>query len=406
MKRFLLLYLFIPSAAMAAVERCAMQTTQDVLSCALKRHPEVARAEAALRAAAAAESAARQIPNPDFSAESASFSDAAQPALKLEAAYLHPFEIGGKRSGRVRQARAGKRLAEANLRIAREEALLQTLLSLHRLRQLRVEEKATEESRKTFAQIVESYRSRLQRNPEQETSFHVFRMARSDYDLRAAALRQEKERLKAGLELATQAAFDDILTALPAETRDWPVVRKDVSAAGGAHQQALALVGLSQAERGLAQSQAWPDVRVGPRVEVESGRGQEATGVGASLALPLPLYQRNQGGRSAAKARVEESQIHLQQTERELNSQRAAWTAAYEEAVRAYRQAPSAEEIEKNHETVERLFQRGVVPAPLVIEAHRQMVDLTKARHEQELRALEALWTIRVIEGRALEESL
>ncbi|MBK8422893.1 MAG: hypothetical protein IPL30_03100 [Elusimicrobia bacterium] len=67
---------------------------------------------------------------------------------------------------------------------------------------------------------------------------------------------------------------------------------------------------------------------------------------------------------------------------------------------------PTLEQMEKKHQGMESLFERGLVQSALVIEAHRQMTDFAESLNAQELRALEALWSIYVLEGSALQEGL
>ena len=62
--------------------------------------------------------------------------------------------------------------------------------------------------------------------------------------------------------------------------------------------------------------------------------------------------------------------------------------------------------MEKKHKNMESLFERGLIQSSLIIEAHRQMADFTESVNEQELRAVEALWSIYALEGRIPQEGL
>ncbi len=404
MKRILLL-LLCPALAFANNVPCEVRTPRDILSCALKQHPEVLRAEGELRAASAMRGEARQIPNPEVSAESASFHEGDEPATKIEATYLHPFELGGKRAARIGEAAGRERTAQARLALAREQVASETLLKLTRVRQLRDEIRLVDEALATFKRIVSSYTSRPRRSGEQDISLSVFRMAQSDYEFRKSALLQERAELNAFFELAVQHPLSDIADIAPAARREWPVMEtrtlQSAQLQKGQAELAVAEAGLHR-----AQGQAWPDLMLGPRLESASGRGQSAQGYGAAMSLNLPLYQRNAGGKRAAQAGLDQAKLSLEQTTRELAAEQSKWQTIYTEAVRSYKEAPLLEEIEKHHSQSERLFERGLIQPALIIEAHRQMVDLAKSRHEQEQRALEALWQLYALEGRAMEERL
>jgi outer membrane protein, heavy metal efflux system len=128
--------------------------------------------------------------------------------------------------------------------------------------------------------------------------------------------------------------------------------------------------------------------------------------LGASFSLPLPLYQRNAGGKRLATRAVETAQARSAAAMAALGAQRDAELARYRAATSTLAQAGDTEKLEAEHEKMEGLYERGLIPSALVIEAHRQMVDYTRDLNEQELGAVRALWTIYAIEGRVLTEKL
>jgi cobalt-zinc-cadmium efflux system outer membrane protein len=89
-----------------------------------------------------------------------------------------------------------------------------------------------------------------------------------------------------------------------------------------------------------------------------------------------------------------------------LQAERAAEKAKYEAAVATLKRATGRKELRSQHERVEDFFQRGLISSSLVIEAHRQMLEFARSRHEQELTAIRALWRIRAIDGDVLGGSL
>jgi cobalt-zinc-cadmium efflux system outer membrane protein len=62
--------------------------------------------------------------------------------------------------------------------------------------------------------------------------------------------------------------------------------------------------------------------------------------------------------------------------------------------------------MEVKHKNMEELFERGIVSAALIIEAHRLMAEFAAEQNEQELKAIEALWSIYALQGKILEERL
>lgn len=402
MKRTALLLLW-PLSAFAGSPPCELRSAQEVLSCALKSHPDVLRAESELRVASGLRAEARQLLNPQVSAESASFNEADEASTRIEAAYLHPFELGGKRAARVADASGRESFARARLTLVREHVASQTVQNLTRVRQVIEELRLVEEAITTFKRIVSSYESRPRLSGEQDISLSVFRMAQSDYDFRKSVLLQERAELDAYFRWSIGHPWEDVAAISPATRNDWPeMTAKPLQSAKVQEEQAS----LAIAESGLkrAQGQAWPDVFLGPRIETASGNGKSAQGYGAAVALTVPLYQRNAGGKQVAQAGRDQAKLTVQQTERAASAEQAKWLAIYQEALRSYKEAPALAEIEKHHARSESLFERGLIQPSLIIEAHRQMVDLAKSRHEQECRALEALWGLYALEGRPIEE--
>jgi cobalt-zinc-cadmium efflux system outer membrane protein len=408
MKRFYWsVALFCPALVAAATKvepPCVISEPSALLSCALKHHPDIIRAEAAVSAARATEHQARQVPNPDVTAESTSFRESDEPSLTLESAYLHTFELGGKRSARIAGSQAQAMRAHAELRRAQEAVAVQTMVQASRLRQVEQEKRLLQEAIETFDKVIRSYENRPRLSGEQEVSVSVFRLAGSDYRLRMASLDQEEAGLVKSLKVATALPTQVLNAALPPEMTSWPTLVSTMTLMdAGDVQSAKAALEMSQADQASAISQAWPDVKLGPRVNWISGRGQDALGLGGALSLALPLYQRNAGGKAAASASAEAARIALETRERERQADVEKWHTVYESAVQAHRSAPQIAAVQAKHVNVERFFERGLVSASLVIEAHRQMTDLVRSRHEQELHAIEALWSIYALEGRNLE---
>ena len=71
----------------------------------------------------------------------------------------------------------------------------------------------------------------------------------------------------------------------------------------------------------------------------------------------------------------------------------------YKLTVSALKSSISTKTVEENHEQIERLFFRGLVPSSLVIEAHRQLIELEQRQNEAAIEAIESLGTIRIMDN-------
>jgi outer membrane protein, heavy metal efflux system len=385
---------------------CDIKSAQDVLDCSIRRHPDVLRAEAEVRAADALKPAALQRPNPEIGSDVTTFSSNEEPTTKVEAAYLHTFELGGKRRIRSHQAERQRIVVETVLKRTKEEVAKETVSKLYRLRQIAEEIRLVDEAAEVFSRIIQFYQARPRRSAEQDVSLDVFSMAKADYQLRRTNLLQEKAALSGFFTVVLGIPMGTLEKVLPAPKSEWPAIAATSAGHSVVREEAVSRQSLSKGDLEIAKSDVWPDLRLGPRVELQSGHGKDAQGYGAAFSLGLPLYHRNQGLRAQAQAEVDRAQVALDQTDRELTALRARQLVVYQEAVDAYQNSPAIDDVETRHEAMERQFTRGLLPASLVIEAHRQRADYSRSRHEMELRAIEALWDLYALDGHALEKRL
>lgn len=404
-------FLFLSISRFARGEQlpsCDLATPQDVLRCALKNHPDILRSEIQIKKAGAYDKLARQRPNPELESEAASQSGDDNPSFTAQAAYLHTFELGSKRKKRVGQADAKKNLILVQAALAREEVALKTVIHLHRLRQISSELQIIDEALATFDTIIRQYKSRRALSPEQNVSLNVFLLAQGDYVLKKSALLQEKETMRAYFEIATGAGLEGIMQALPAKKQMWPTLEDETLATmnGARFRELEAQANLSKSDVQAAESEASPDLQFGPMVEIENGRGQDSEAFGAALNLPLPIMNQNQGGIALAKADAESAEANARLRRQELKAEISSLARIYKEAVNALMNTPSVPQMETKHKNMEELFERGLVSASLIIEAHRQIAEFAKDQNEQELKAVQALWTLYALQGRILEEQL
>lgn len=399
----MIVFVAVSLFAGSALAECAPpQSAQVLLECAVGNDPTVRLAEARRAQATAEVGSTRQRPNPELETKGTWGDGASQVELDL----VHTLETGGKRGARIARARAGEESSSAELSAAKAETALKTVAALYRLRQLQGELSLIDEALKTFSSIGKQLRSRPRLAPEQEVSGSIFELAEADYALRRASLSAEQKGLLKGLETSTGIRLSTASLALPQPRQDWPEIPEAGPIGDPAWLQAQAALKAAQAERGAAQAASWPDVRLGPSFQRQSGEGQTQRMIGLNLALPLPLYHRNAAGRERARRGEEVSALGAAATQTLVQAERESERAKYEEAVAALKATATRKEVHSKYERIEDFFQRGLISSSLVIEAHRQMLEFTRDRNEQELAAIRSLWRIRAIDGQFLGEKL
>jgi len=284
-----------------------------------------------------------------------------------------------------------------------------TLTTLYRLRQIQAELHVLDEALDTFTRIQKLFKSRPKLAPEQQVSIGVFQLAEGDYKFRLAALSTEETALLKQLSFALGQTFSPSTNLLPPKKKDWvepDTLQKAWPLRGSAIKAPQVGLKLAEAELELAKSESWPNVMIGPTVESQTQGPFTYQTYGLNLSFALPLFQVNGGGRAFAYRGIDRAEVVLQAAQRGLNTEREILFQKYKNAVVALKSAVSTAEMERRHHDLERLFNRGMINSQLVIEAHRQMVDFTKSQNEQELSAIEALYSIYRLEGRLFEERL
>lgn len=392
-------YLF----ASSAVAQCAApRSPQALLDCAMANDPAVREAEARKRQAEAGVSSMRQRPNPELESKGTWGDGASQVEVDL----VQTVETAGKRSARVARASAEEQESAAQLGTARSEAALKAASALYRLRQAKDELALVEEGLHTFARIGAQLRSRPRLLPEQEVSRSIFELAEADYTLRQGSLQAERLGLLKALEASTGLSLSTASIDLPPMKPDWPAIPEVSAFEGPESLQSKAALAAAGADAAAARGASWPDLRLGPSFQRQSSEGQAQRMLGLNIGLTLPLYHRNAAGRERARRGEEAAALGVAALNARLLAERAAEKAKYEAAVAALKFATGRKELRSQHERVEDFFQRGLISSSLVIEAHRQMLEFARSRHEQELTAIRALWRIRAIDGDVLGGSL
>jgi len=380
---------------------CILKKSQDLLDCALARHPEIQEADISLERDQMLKKIARQRENPELESRVVSGDDGE--TLQTEATLLHTVELGGKRRARIRQAQVQGKLASINFKRTQEEIAMQVVLTAHRLRQIRTEKRLTRENTETFNTIIASYKSRSILSPEQQVSLSVFEAGKQEMAFKTAALAGEEGELMNNLVIATGATAEEINRVLPGEKKKWPSFSEKEDTESSVESQAAAELELATENVKLARSGAWPNLKLGPTVETERLLGDNSILAGGSLQIPLPILSHNRGNKAYAQLEEKRARLHYDgvRGKTELIRQNAHYR--YKLALQAVRQTiPST----KSHENMDELFHRGLVTTSLMIEAHRQNLELAELRHARELEALQSMWELLILDGRFSEGTL
>ena len=392
-----------------AEENCEYSDSPSgLIQCVLNRSPELKLKEAALNRDRAAENAVGQVLNPELSGRGLAGVDSGSGELSLE----QTFELGGKRSARKARARKAAGIGQLELRVAREETVLETILLLHHLRQLEARRKLLAETAATYGRIFLKIRRYPFLSSEQKVSLALYQSARGETLHKIGQVEQDVAGARARLALLLGTTGVKKIP-LPATKRKWPEIPPAVSE-NTRTRLADANQELSRARLNLADARAWPDLKIGPAVEFrQSGgssgifgnsSGSSETEGGLSFSFTLPLYHRNSGEREFARRDLERARIARNLVQTRIATRRAALAVQYKSALGKIQQTAPPDARHRKHYQMRRLFLGGLVSPALVIEFHRELAEYLSGYQASEKAALKSLGAIYLLDGRILEE--
>lgn len=401
MKKWLFIYLavlvLLSTSNVEAVEPCRPTSYPSLLRCMLSESTEFKIAKKQLEAAGHLEGIAGQWLNPELGAESVQ-----ERADKSEtsAALLFDIRLGGKRGAIMEVARGEAEKAKAGYDLNSSQVKLDLILKIYRLSHLKNEIGIETESVETFNKIIKQYQRKAAHSPEQEVSLSVFRMAATDHQLSLVKLKSEQEKVLQDLVTSTSLSKETILKNLPARIVSWPTVPSPSEISSSPHSRFAK--GELMASKGAfekAKADSWPDLKIGPSIKLVKVGLVKENYYGLSLAMPLPIFSLNGSGRSYGESKLSEVELNFELSNRRISSMRAQLSKKYQAMVEVLKGALSEKAIEEKHERTEQHFFKGLVSSSLVIEAHRQLIELEEKRNESEREAIEAISSIYIIDN-------
>lgn len=292
-------------------------TYPQALQLALAHNPELAATAAEVQIRAGASRQAGLRPNPELSFELENFAgqgelkDTAGAEATLQLSQL--LELGGKRDRRLQLAASEQAIAEQDLVVKRLEltaatrkAFVQLLAAQQGLalaeEQVRLAQGvfATVEARVSSGKVPAVERQRA------EVALAVSRSAAVQAALTLDGARQALALMWGGEPLAVQAvgALEDLAELPELATLTGELERTPEAARW--QQEAAA----SQARIALARSSAVPDLTLS--LGLRQFQQNDDAALVAGLSLPLPLFDRNQGGIAAAGAALKQNRQRQQ----------------------------------------------------------------------------------------------
>ena len=336
-----------PAPLAAAATGTAVLTFDHALARALERSPAMLAARGSRELAAAQLRQARAWENPTLEIEAENvlgkggFSDfdAAETTVSLS----QPLPVGGSRSAAIRGARAGEAGAEADAELARRELRRDVAIAYADAvaadRLASIERERARIGAETRAAVEKRFAAGL------ESGLQRARVVVETGSLQASARRAAAEAM--ARRRALGALWRDEIVAERLDDRWFDAVVGDAArssggAAGDAASDATGHPRLRSAEQAVIQAGAaleaaraqrftGLEARLGTRrFAGEPGGANQAFVIG--LAMPLPLWNRNEAGVVAARVALGAAEVDAERARRDLDGARADASAELEAA--------------------------------------------------------------------------
>lgn len=237
------------------------------------------------------------------------------------------FEMAGKRGYRIESAGFGSQSTEAAFEDAVRQLTFTVKDSYYRIQLAQRRLALAEENRDRFSRILEINTIRFKKGYIAEVDLIRIRLQFIDFQSQVIQSIQEGDAARADLrqllrlspavqfELTTDLAYkrlDPDIVKLRTVALD---VRPDVRAK-------RLLMSQREADLRLAKAYRIPDVTVGAGYAIQGAKGPDNPGqVALNFGLPLPLFNRNQGGIMQAEVAVQTAEADLGKTLNQVENQ-------------------------------------------------------------------------------------
>jgi cobalt-zinc-cadmium efflux system outer membrane protein len=357
----------VPRKGVPPVLRLTLDEAQALF---LKQNLDLLMARFGIDSAKGQQITARLFPNPVFITgilTSATSGQTVTRSGELAAQVQQLFELAGKRGFRIESAAFGTQAAEMGF----EDALRQlsfTVKDTYYRVQLALRRLAlAEENRDRFTRILEVNSIRFKKGYIAEIDLIRIRLQIIDFQSQVIQAIQDAESARADLRVLLRLKSVtplELTTELEYSRVDPDIERLHDLAMEARPDIRMKEVTLAQrrADLKLAKAYAVPDVTVGAGGTVQGPRGPDNPQMMIfNLQIPLPVFNRNQGGIAQADVAVQAAQADLDKTVSQVDNQ---VEAAYQTLVQSRRLVETylsgvLDDAKSSFSIVERAYEKG-----------------------------------------------
>lgn len=377
---------------------CNFNNSNDILDLVKKNHPEIMKNHFKKLMVEDSVNISQQRPNPELNLEYVNNENRSS-----KFSIMNTFEFGGKRDIRKDQSLALAQKVKWDIKDENEDFIIDSILKLYRLGQVFDLIPIYKESIGAFKRIIAVKSNRKNLSPEEEVEKETLSMAISDYLLKISRLESEKNYLIRHLSFFIGQNCNITRKALPIysfeKTQNFVNGESNESAKVNAARANLSLANL---ELSTTQSEKYPDIKIGPVVELENN----SKSFGVALTMDLPVFNSSKTKKQIGQYFINQASLKVKNLMKESELDKLAWIQKLNNFNDSLKSISSKDDLSQKHQKLEKLIERGVLSTAMVLESHRQLVEFTNTRFEFELGAVEAIWNIYKLNSTVLNNKL
>jgi cobalt-zinc-cadmium efflux system outer membrane protein len=380
-------------------------STQDIINCALNFHPIVRRNQSQLEVTKALSEVAEISPNPRIATKFLSDESKGTGINSIETSLSFPLETGGKKRSRLSFAKAKIFKKKIDINRDTENIKIDTLLKLHRLRQIEIEKHALLKTLTSFRKVIKKLKKLSRLSAQQEGSLALFEIAANEISFDNSVLYEEERSLEHYFHIATGHSLAEITPFFPRVKGHWPSIKNEYASIKNSLEvkSYLAQEAVGETSLSLERSKGWSNIHVGPSFNLNKSETESSKSIGLSVRFDLPLFHTNDGERIYAKKVLAMAQRDTQFILSQNKHERTEQVRVYRSSVSVLKNTMNVDKVNLKYNRIQKLYLRGVISKSVFMESQKQKNSYIKNRHEREMSALSSLWSIYRIDGNVLK---
>lgn len=380
-----------------------LNSPNDILKCAIENHTSVRIGKSLVKVSQLEFAVADQQPNPEIEAEYVK--PMVGSGFKTSLQYMHTFEMGGKKKARKDLASSQVFLSKVSVSNQKNKVAINTVLTLHRIRQIYHELEINKEIIQTFKKILIIYKNAGNLGPEKKIAVSIFNLALKESLIKKTNLLSERSKYEADIQLNLGKKIILTKSMLPKPIKEWKDLKLDVDSKGLEIRLAESQLALSRSLVLLEKAEAYQDISLGLKFDFENNK-TDSYSIGLVFSMPIPLYHRNDGSIAKALAKNSTSELRLGLLKDKQASRKEYLQKIYEDTKKVMLDSYTHNEVELSHSDLHKMIGKGVVSPSSIIELHRQILEYYDKLHQKELSGISALWELYALNGTAQKEEL